>query len=134
MVKSESEHIRGNMGSLSESNFGLGISEIFEFRSIGNRGISSRNPHAGVDDGVAGAASCAWTGGVSGGVSHRASAGWAAVLRPVPSPRRTTTVLWGGEGGSERWCAGAGCCATGRRAAPAPCPAVGVLHTSVRRA
>jgi hypothetical protein len=31
------------MGPLSESNFGLGISEIFEFRSIGNRGISSRN-------------------------------------------------------------------------------------------
>ena len=27
---------RGNMGALSESNFGLGISEIFEFRSIGN--------------------------------------------------------------------------------------------------
>ena len=42
---------------------------------------------------------CAWTGGRSGGVAHRASAGWAAVLRPVPSPRRTTTVLWGGEGG-----------------------------------
>ena len=34
---------RGNMEPLSESNFGLGISEIFEFRSIGNRGISSRN-------------------------------------------------------------------------------------------
>ena len=31
------------MGELSESNFGLGISEIFEFRSIGNLGISSRN-------------------------------------------------------------------------------------------
>ena len=30
------------MEPLSESNFGLGISEIFEFRSIGNRGISSR--------------------------------------------------------------------------------------------
>ena len=56
-------------------------------------------PHAGVDDGVAGAARCAWTGGRSGGVAHRASAGWAAVLRPVPSPRQTTTVLWGGEGG-----------------------------------
>ena len=27
---------RGNMEPLSESNFGLGISEIFEFRSIGN--------------------------------------------------------------------------------------------------
>ena len=53
----------------------------------------------GVDDGVAGAARCAWTGGRSGGVAHRASAGWAAVLRPVPSPRQTTTVLWGGEGG-----------------------------------
>ena len=66
-------------------------------------------PHAGVDDGVAGAARCAWTGGRSGGVSHRASAGWAAVLRPVPSPRRTTTVLW------VRWCrllcARAPCCA-----------------------
>jgi len=34
---------RGNMGSLSDSTFGLGISEIFEFRSIGNLGISSRN-------------------------------------------------------------------------------------------
>jgi hypothetical protein len=33
---------RGNM-ELSESTFGLGISEIFEFRSIGNLGISSRN-------------------------------------------------------------------------------------------
>ena len=53
-----------------------------------------------MDDGVAGAARFAWTGGGrSGGVSHRASAGWAAVLRPVLSPRRTTTVLWGGEGG-----------------------------------
>ena len=31
------------MEPLSESDFGLGISEIFEFRSIGNRGISSRN-------------------------------------------------------------------------------------------
>jgi hypothetical protein len=34
---------RVNMGALSESTFGLGISEIFEFRSIGNLGISSRN-------------------------------------------------------------------------------------------
>ena len=40
---SHSWKIRGNMEPLSESNFGLGISEIFEFRSIGNRGISSRN-------------------------------------------------------------------------------------------
>jgi hypothetical protein len=53
----------------------------------------------GADDGVAGAARCAWTGDRSGGVSHRASAWWAAVMRPVPSPLRTTTVLWGGEGG-----------------------------------
>jgi len=62
---------------------------------------STRNgaPRAGVDDGVAGATRCAWTGGRSGGVAHRASAWWAAVLRPVPSPRRTTTVLWCGEGG-----------------------------------
>jgi hypothetical protein len=37
-------------------------------------------PHAGVDDGVAGAARCAWTGGRSGGVAHRASAGWCWTL------------------------------------------------------
>ena len=62
---------------------------------------STRNgaPRAGADDGVAGAARCAWTGDRSGGVSHSASAWWAAVMRPVPSPLRTTTVLWGGEGG-----------------------------------
>ena len=76
-----------------------------EFNPVGTPPLSlyssTRNgaPHAGVDDGVAAAARCAWTGDRSGGVSHRASAWWAAVMRPVPSPLRTTTVLWGGEGG-----------------------------------
>ena len=39
----------------------------------------------------------------------------------------------GWRGRAERWCAGAGCCAPGRRAAPPPCPAVGGLHTSTHR-
>ena len=40
---SRAREARLSSGRFSESNFGLGISEIFEFRSIGNRGISSRN-------------------------------------------------------------------------------------------
>jgi hypothetical protein len=66
-------------------------------------------PRAGMDDGMAGAARFRvhaarglWV--ESGGVANRASAGWAAAQRPVPSPWRATTVLWGGEG-----LGGAGC-------------------------
>ncbi len=70
---------------------------------------STRNdaPCAGVDDGVAGAARCAWTGGRSGGVPQRLRlVGCCAVTGALTTAGHDCVAGWRGRSCS--WCACAG--------------------------